>query len=36
VHRGLRDADVLESDKHLQVLEPEPDFQKLIAELKAK
>lgn len=36
VHRGLRDADVLESDKHLQVLRPEAEFKKLIADLKAK
>ena len=36
VHRGLKDAEVLESDKQLQVLSAEPDFQKLLAELKAK
>jgi len=36
VHRGLKDAEVLESDKQLQVLNTEPDFQKLLAELKGK
>jgi hypothetical protein len=36
VHRGLRDADVLESDKQFQVLRAEPEFQKLITDLKAK
>jgi len=36
VHRGLKDAEVLESDKQLQVLNTDPDFQKLVAELKAK
>ena len=36
VHRGLKDAEVLESDKQLQVLNTEPDFQKLLAELKAR
>lgn len=36
VRRGLKDAEVLESDKQLQVLNTEPDFEKLIAELKAK
>jgi predicted esterase len=36
VHRGLKDAEVLESDKQLQVLSADSDFQKLIAELKAK
>ena len=36
VRRGLKDAEVLESDKQLQVLNTEPDFQKLLVELKAK
>ena len=36
VRRGLKDAEVLESDKQLQVLSNEPDFRKLVAELKAK
>ena len=36
VRRGLKDAEVLESDKQLQVLNTEPDFQKLLAELKGK
>ena len=36
VRRGLKDAEVLESDKQLQVLNKEPDFQKLLAELRGK
>jgi|SRR5579871_737679 len=36
VHRGLKDAEVLETDKQLQVLNTEPDFQKLLAELNGK
>ena len=36
VRRGLKDAEVLESDKQLQVLNTDPEFQKLLAELKAK
>ena len=36
VHRGLKDAEMLESDKQLQDLNAEPDFQKLLAELKGK
>jgi hypothetical protein len=36
VRRGLKDAEVLESDKQLQVLNTEPDFQKLLTELKGK
>jgi predicted Zn-dependent protease len=36
VRRGLKDAEVLESDKQLQVLNTEPDFQKLLAELRGK
>lgn len=36
VRRGLKDPEVLESDKQLQVLNTEPDFQKLLAELKGK
>jgi len=36
IRRGLRDADTLESNRRLQVLNTDPQFQKLIAELKGK
>ena len=36
VHRGLKDADVIDSDERLQVLKVEPEFQKLLAELRQK
>ncbi len=36
VRRGLKDPEVLESDKRLQVLSGEPEFQKLISEMKGK
>lgn len=36
VHRGLRDTELLESDKQLQVLKPEPEFQKLVTQMKEK
>src|SRR5215831_3915326 len=36
IRRGLRDADTLESNRRLQVLNAEPEFQKLLAELKGK
>ena len=36
VRRGLKDAGILESDKQLQVLNTEPGFQKLLAELRGK
>ena len=36
VQRGLKDADVIDSDERLQVLKVEPEFQKLLAELRQK
>jgi predicted esterase len=36
VRRGLKDVDALESNKRLQVLNTDPQFQELIAELKRK
>lgn len=36
VRRGLKDPEVLESDKELEVLRPQPEFQKLVAEMKGK
>ena len=36
VQRGLKDADVLDSNERLQILEAEPEFQKLLTELRQK
>lgn len=36
VRRGLKDADVIESDTQLHSLREEPEFRKLIAEMKSK
>ena len=36
VRRGLKDADVIESDGKLESLKTDPEFQKLIAELRSK
>jgi pimeloyl-ACP methyl ester carboxylesterase len=36
VRRGLTDASVIESNERLQILNADPDFQKLMAELKPK
>ena len=36
VKRGLKDAEALESDPHLQALKDDPEFQKLVASLKGK
>lgn len=36
VKRGLKDAEVLQSDPRLQGLKEDPEFQKLLASLKAK
>jgi hypothetical protein len=36
VRRGLTDASVIESNERLQILKADPDFQKLMAELKPK
>jgi dienelactone hydrolase len=36
MRRGLKDAEVVESDDRLQVLKDNPDFQKLLAELTHK
>jgi dienelactone hydrolase len=36
VRRGLKDPEVLETNKNLQVLSAEPEFQKLVAELNGK
>lgn len=36
VRRGLKDPEILESDKHLDALRGESEFQKLVAEMKAK
>lgn len=36
VRRGLKDPEVLESETRLQVLSADPEFQKLIAEMKGK
>jgi predicted Zn-dependent protease len=35
VRRGLKDAEVIESDDWLQVLKTDPDFQKIVQALKA-
>ncbi len=35
VRRGLKDADVIESDDRLQVLKTDPEFQKIVQALKA-
>ena len=34
VKRGYRDADAIESDSEFQSLKAEPDFQKLLADLR--
>ena len=34
VRRGLKDAEVIESDDRLQVLKTDPEFQKLVESLK--
>ncbi len=36
IRRGLKDAEVLESNVRFQTLQSEPEFQKLLGELKSK
>lgn len=36
VRRGLKDPEILRSDRQLDAISSEPDFQKLLAEMKAK
>jgi dienelactone hydrolase len=36
VRRGIKNAEIIESDNHLQILKDSPDFQKLVEELHHK